>query len=282
MRRSLLGSFAFAVLLASRSSWGADLAPIYHKAPIAPARSWTGFYAGINGGGSVSDNPSNVFFFGGVVPPPGFQFNETFHRTLAGAVFGGQAGYNWQLAPHWVVGVEVDGQWTNERNSACLFGCAENFFGPGPPGTGTFMSDDQNIKWVATARGRLGYAEAGWLAYVTGGAAWGRVDENIAVRSVGIVGFPDAQQAASFSTTKSGWTIGGGVEMSLWHSAWSAKLEYLYVNLGTLTNILATPAGGLGQFGTGFTASSFQVHDHILRVGLNYRLGGGGPVIARY
>jgi outer membrane immunogenic protein len=74
---------------------------------------------------------------------------------------------------------------------------------------------------------------------------------------------------ASFSQNKGGWTIGGGVEAKLW-GAWSAKLEYLYVDLGSTTNTFVIPAAAAGNTNT--TTNSYSFHDHIIRVGLNYKL----------
>jgi outer membrane immunogenic protein len=265
MNRLMLAGFALAVFVAP--AMAADM-PLKARPAPAPAWSWTGLYVGINGGGSVGNDSSTASFTG--TPVPVLEFNEAFGRSLAGAVFGGQIGYNWHVAPQWVIGVEGDWDWTGQKNSACLFGCGPNFFGPT---SGTFMFDDQSLKWVATARGRLGYADGTTLWYVTGGGAWGRFEESITAGGT----TASLQTAASFSTTKSGWTIGGGVETALWHSGWSAKLEYLYVDLGTITNAYATPATNF--LGTGIVASSSRVQDHIFRIGLNYRFGGYGPVM---
>ena len=72
--------------------------------------------------------------------------------------------------------------------------------------------------WLATVRGRLGYAAGRFMPYVTGGAAFGNIKTNIA-------GIGTADQ------TRAGWTAGGGVEAKI-AGPWSAKVEYLYVDLG--------------------------------------------------
>jgi outer membrane immunogenic protein len=104
--------------------------------------------------------------------------------------------------------------------------------------------------------------------------------------------FGSGTAAASSRTTKTGWTVGGGVETSLawmgWSPNWSAKLEYLYVDLGSVSNsVTAALGGGTGAGGATSPAptsatllSSHDIRDHIIRVGVNYRFGGWAP--ARY
>jgi outer membrane immunogenic protein len=79
--------------------------------------------------------------------------------------------------------------------------------------------------------------------------------------------------AASVNTNRAGWTVGGGAEWVI-SGLGTAKLEYLYVDLGTVSNTFA----GLGAFAP--LATSSHVTDNIVRVGLNYRFG--GPVVAKY
>jgi outer membrane immunogenic protein len=240
----------------------ADLGPPVYKAPPpapAPVWSWTGLYIGINGGGGISHNRTTDTFVrlpGGVV-----EQDETFTHSPAGGVFGGQIGYNWQFDPHWVGGIEGDWQWTGQSETNCLMSCGQAFFG-GPPGNS--LTDEQKLQWIATARARFGYADGGWLWYVTGGGAWGKIDQNLNYGA----GAPEVFTAASFSTTRGGWTVGGGVETALWNSGWSAKLEYLYVDLGTVTNTFTL---GAVPEGPAIITSSSKIQDNIFRVGLNYR-----------
>ena len=72
---------------------------------------------------------------------------------------------------------------------------------------------------------------------------------------------------ATSKSVKDGWTVGGGIETRLWDSNWTAKAEYLYMDLGThgTSNLV-----GLGPF-THVSNVDFKVH--IVRVGLNYKLG---------
>jgi len=65
------------------------------------------------------------------------------------------------------------------------------------------------------------------------------------------------------NTTPSGWTIGGGTEIAL-AQHWSAKLEYLYVDLGTVTNAVAI-------IGAPTLVDRARVQMNVVRVGINYR-----------
>ena len=76
--------------------------------------------------------------------------------------------------------------------------------------------------------------------------------------------------AFSETTTRVGFAIGGGVEKMLTQN-WTIKAEYLYLDFGTHTFLV----------GTGFD-TSVRLRDNIVRVGINYKFDGGGPVVARY
>jgi len=189
---------------------------------------------------------------------------------------GGQIGYNWQSS-NWVLGVEADWDWSGQRGTTSV----QNFIASSvvvAPAQLAY-SDEQKIKWLATLRGRLGWSYDYWLWYVTGGVAFGEVESNYNFQISESVGatFGPVAAAASSSTTKTGWTVGTGVETSLaWFGAsnrWSAKLEYLYVDLGSVSNSFTVPNTGVP--GSSYTiSSSSDIHDHIIRAGLNYRFGG--------
>jgi outer membrane immunogenic protein len=113
--------------------------------------------------------------------------------------------------------------------------------------------------WLGTLRGRVGQSFDQVLPYVTGGLAYGdvRASNNL---------------TGAMKATPVGWTIGAGLEFAL-GSMWSAKLEYLYVDLGSFNCGLSC---GLGvPENVGFTSS-------IVRAGLNFKFDPGGPIIARY
>lgn len=157
---------------------------------------------------------------------PGGLANGSFDAD--GWLLGGTAGLNWQ-AGQTVFGIEGDLSWANLDGSGASAG--------GPITT--------ELNWLATGRVRAGYAVDNYLFYVTGGAAWGKV----AAANTGI---------GSGSDTRLGWTAGGGVETKLSQN-WSAKLEYLYVDLGDKNAYTATGPVNV------------SLSSHIVRLGLNYR-----------
>jgi len=144
---------------------------------------------------------------------------------LSGALVGGTLGYNWQLNPL-VLGIEGDIDWSSIRGSS-------------PCG---LTSCETRNNWLSTVRGRVGYAMGRFMPYVTGGAAFGDIKTSVA-------GIGDS------STTKTGYAVGGGIEAAL-SGPWTAKIEYLYVDLGHASTAIGTDA-------------SFR--SHIIRAGLNYR-----------
>ena len=187
--------------------------------------SWTGFYAGINGGygfGRSSWSDSAVGADSG-------RFNTH------GGLVGGQLGYNWQLGSV-VFGVETDADWANLTGSGIGGVCLAD-------GGGACQTKQD---WFGTTRGRIGYAFGRWLPYVTGGAAYGDIK---------------AQQLNGTSTaTRLGWAAGAGLEYSIDRN-WSAKVEYLHLDLGT---------AGFFSAANGATTLSVPAKDDLVRAGINY------------
>jgi outer membrane immunogenic protein len=268
-------TLASAAVLLALPAMAADLRVV--KAPPPPPMPiyhWTGFYLGVNVGYSVARNRGNETLFD--IANSEVETNQQVTLGPAGAVGGFQGGYNYQFANSWLIGIEADWQWTGQKDSICVTICRPD----------VFLTIEQKLRWLATLRARLGYAQAGWLWYVTGGAAWGGVEENDAFFLAGGGVVPGAGPfvgTLNVKHTRSGWTFGGGVETLLFAN-WSAKLEYLYVDLGTTTDTFAVIDTSNGAVAASQTVSK-PMRDHILRVGLNYRLGdwfGKAPVAARY
>jgi outer membrane immunogenic protein len=202
-------------------------------------------------------------------------------RDLNGGLFGGQIGYNWQ-ASNWVFGIETDAQWTGQRGGTTvlcpLAGCFPALTAV-PAGVGTSAAINDKLEWFGTIRGRVGVTiTPNVLLYATGGGAYGSVNTDLALSTVTATGVP-VTIAASRSTDRFGWTVGAGIE-AMFASNWSAKLEYLYMDLGSISNsvVLPTAAG----FPLGANVSS-RVTDNIFRAGINYHFSAGpGSVVARY
>ena len=263
--------------------------------------SWTGFYVGVNTGGSLgvgSGVDSAVFTTPALAGFPGGPttlFSDTVRHEAPGWVLGGQLGYNWQVAP-WVFGVEADWQWSRQQDTVHT-GCTSSGTIPFVSSFGTAfgqcLTDEQKLTNLGTARMRGGVLINQSLWYLTGGLAWGTVQDNYtfvgscnsALFQCGAGGGqpgPFLPASTVVSRTKMGWTIGTGIETRLWGN-WSAKIEYLYVDLGTITDGfgIAPNLAYLAQFGGaafaagsgGGVAISSHVTDHIVRVGVNYKLG---------
>ena len=243
----------------------ADLPRPVRPAPIvAPVANWTGFYIGANVGYLVESDTSGVSNF--TQPAP--VLSTPMPNTASGnsAVGGFQAGYNWQFAPRWVVGIEGDFDWTNPGYAFCRPTDA------GPPcadaGRG-FLNISQKTNWLASVRGRLGFA---WfdnvLVYGTAGGAWANIDTTLSsscfVAGCGNNGVPNGVSAA-FSETKGGWVAGIGVESKIWNN-WTARFEWLHYDFGTITNALGAPAA-FGSYGVSY---SRHVQYDTFRVGANY------------
>jgi outer membrane immunogenic protein len=151
---------------------------------------------------------------------------------IDGGMVGGTVGYNWQYG-QWVFGLEGDVDWTNISGSTtafCTLGC------------------QTKNSWLSTVRGRLGWAVDRFLPYVTGGVAIG----DVTASTPGFAGRDD---------TNVGWTAGGGVEFAI-AGNWTAKAEYLYVDLGKFNCGLG--CGAAATDNVSFTS-------HLFRGGVNFR-----------
>jgi outer membrane immunogenic protein len=275
MKKILLGAVVL-VAIGAAPALAADL-PVYTKAPPPPVvYDWTGFYAGANVGYSFGqwNASSNQSIFN-------FE-STTANPKLNGWLGGVQVGYNRQFSNPWVLGIEADIQGTGEKASQgwtdpAVVQVNNNFgsFVPQLPGTGPArLNSTWNFPWFGTIRGRVGVtpdAARKWLLYVTGGLAVGESDYSFSWSNPG--GAPGRQTyALSSNQTLWGWVVGVGVEAALWGN-WTAKAEYLYVDLG-IQSINTTDIDGAP-----FSVNN-RVRDQIVRVGVNYRFG--GPVVAKY
>ena len=258
---SLLAGSALAADLPTRK--GPPIAPVY----IPPPFTWTGFYVGVNaGGGWASRNNNNNlgFPFVGALPfGGGIPFATSGNGgNQSGFIGGVQAGYNYQfgIGSGFVIGGETDIDWANiNRNHSnnVAFG---SFTLPQFPGTlftpsNVATTSRNNNQYIGTVRLRAGYAWDRILVYATGGLAYGGVNNQNNVGSAltattlscivcvvpgtggatNVTGVPVntvfATQGGRSSSTKTGWTIGGGVEYAFTPN-WTVKGEYLYENFG--------------------------------------------------
>lgn len=252
----------------------ADLGTVpYEKTPayIVPTYDWSGGYIGVNLGYGLGRSSDTS----GLGAPGLSLFTDTVRSNMNGIIGGGQIGFNVQMQG-WLLGLEGDFQGTGQ-GSTHSFTCPQGvctstlLFGVFPvPGPAVPATLRQQLDFFGTVRGRVGALVVPTvLLYATAGLAYGQVDSNTTLTG--------ATKAQNYNP---GWTAGGGIEGAI-GGGWSAKLEYLYLDLGrvsgTFTSSLLAP-NGLSSVVGSFNS---RVTDSIVRVGVNYKLF-GDPVIAKY
>jgi outer membrane immunogenic protein len=213
--------------------------------PVSPPINWGGVYIGLNGGYGLGQSVWNN------------SFGSTGAFAVDGGVFGGTLGINYAGFGDWVLlGLEGDFDWSGATGSG---NCSIVVAFPG-------STCQTRIDWLSTFRFRAGYTWSHFLLYATAGGAVG--DFRISTQPSGFGHNP---------TSPLGWTAGVGAEY-LFTDAISAKLEYLYVNLGTIgcPTATTTPAGvpvpvsalcnadTLGGGKVSFT-------ENLIRAGVNYK-----------
>jgi outer membrane autotransporter protein len=192
---------------------------------VPPLYNWTGFYVGANFGGTFS-NESVTNGFG------------SFSTDPSGVLGGVQVGYNYQLSPTLLVGIEGEMDWTSANGSTTV--------GAGVV-TGSLTS---NHNWYDTLDGRVGWVMGTWMFYVKGGVAWMNADYTAATAGAIVSG-------GSSNITRTGWNIGVGAEMQI-APQWTAKAEYTYLDFGS--DAVALPVVG----------ANVNTEVHEFKIGLNY------------
>ena len=253
-----------------------------------PFLAWSGFYAGINGGYAWS-NP-NVSYVandptsqaGTCAVPGGARCIPTADFKRDGGLFGGQIGFNWQLNPLWLAGVEADYQWSD------LTGTGSSSFHLGGVGSAAVlstMSAKETVGSFGTLRARLGALPfESLLVYGTGGLAVGQIKSSFTLAPGASGGLPAAPGTFSYqctlgaacftgssSQTRVGWTAGGGAELAI-TSNLTFKGEALYVHLEKPSaTVTATAVNANGPVPSSFTGTFGYVYFIVARGGLNYR-----------
>ncbi|GJE00271.1 outer membrane protein [Methylobacterium isbiliense] len=257
-------------------------------APV-PVLTWTGFYAGFNAGYAFSDNPAiqtrgnNGAGAGPLIGPANTNTVTNVLTNRRPGVFGvqqegftggAQIGYNYQFTPGSgiVVGVEADAQYTDLRRTGGFVS------GLGDPST--FR---QQLDFLGTVRGRIGYAFDRFLVYGTGGFAYGDVGYRANFLS-NAAGNPLAY-TGGYRDMETGYAYGGGIEYALptdsflnvfKTSAVTLKVEYLRYDLGSRNVIVSSinPAtGATFTAATGSYTSRFSTEGNLVRAGVNYKFG---------
>lgn len=220
--RNMLYVIPAAAGLAFMGTAHAADAPIYEIVPDAVvyqemASSWDGFYVGVHGGYAIGEFNSTVV--GGIDPP----------FDAEGYVFGAQIGYDVQNG-NFVLGVVGDASFTTIDATTA--------------GLGVLGQYSAEVDWLATVRGRFGYAMGNFLPYITGGVAFAGVTTTLAT--------------VSDDAVHMGWTVGGGIEYALGNGL-TLGGEYLYMDLGE------------ERYAYGAILIDTELELHVARASLNYR-----------
>jgi outer membrane immunogenic protein len=270
------------------TSEAAAVSPLLVKAPVAPSRSWSGAYAGVDVGmrSTVTNATENGVTINGLaapcvfaafVPPQGCVASEPMNGTAFR--FSGFFGYDWQFAGPWVVGIEGEAGSADRRstfNGSALPGNINGFLFP--IGSFSGLAGDAfsvRTSWDASLRGRLGFiATPSLMLYVTGGPAWLRIESTstCGLSPAGLCFSTMSPLSITNSTTKLGWTIGGGMEARLWGN-WFGRAEYSYADYGTtsyVNTVVNTPGGGFGPF-LYKDSYSLNIQTHTATMGILYR-----------
>jgi outer membrane immunogenic protein len=223
------------------SARAADLTPIVQGGGYY---NWTGYYVGGNLGAGVGRMDFTVTMPGLTTSPS---------DEIRGFVGGGQGGFNWQNGPL-VAGIEADVQFSHQRNGVTAFE----------------LRVTNDLDFFSTLRGRVGYAMDEWLFYLTAGGGYASTQANLTTTCTPPVVLPPGPLCAatppaggtfSGSNFSPFWVAGVGVETQIW-DRWTGRVEYLYLQSGSISNTFAVFGGTL--------AASRTVYDNVIRTGLNY------------
>ena len=171
-------------------------------------------------------------------------FGLDIAHEASGFLGGAQAGFNYQIG-QFVLGAEGDWSWSDMKGSSSVG--AANF--------------NTNVNWTATLTGRAGIAFDRLLVYAKGGAAWAK--DRYSTNAYALLG-------SELTDTRLGWTVGAGLEYAF-APQWTAKLEYNYMDFGTRSV----------SFAPG-TSTDIDQQVHAIKLGVNYKFGIPGALVARY
>jgi outer membrane immunogenic protein len=298
MKKVLLGGVV--ALGMSVPAMAADMAARPMARPAA-FTNWSGCYLGGDAGfgfghsDGYSTTAASTFLAGtvslsAVTAAPGIPLTNGFN--MSGLIGGAYGGCQVQFGV-WVVGAEGDFSAFNKEGQAFLIGGPNLNTIATNAGTTTIPAGlywSAKERWLATARGRLGYAVDKWLFSVSGGAAWAKIDS--AESTTGGAGFVTVPLSLSViqspissanlqSDYRLGWTVGAAAEYMLPYN-WTIRAEYLFVQIPSYTTF--TP--GTNRFAlfepTNVTAG--KLTNNIVRFGLAYNFpvwGKAAPAVTK-
>jgi outer membrane immunogenic protein len=239
-KTSGLGCLAFAATIATA---GFAVAPAQAGGlpPVPPVYSWTGFYVGAHGGWGWGTTKIQDEIL--LLP------QDPIYTKFDGPLAGAQAGFNYQMG-NVVLGAEVDGSWAYIRASGAT------------SRTGVIAATTRDVfgyNYLATGTARVGYTMGQWLAYAKGGAAWGDFE----ITTANFSATPVFYQRSLF-----GWVGGAGLEVAFLRNV-SAKAEYNYIRFSEDQLRYVGPN----------TTSSMEHSIHLVKFGVNVRLGGDAGLV---
>jgi outer membrane immunogenic protein len=212
------------LLAVTTSARAADLTP----PPVAATAgyNWSGLYIGLNAGYAAAKVTETVTGGG------------SGSANIPAGLGGLQIGVNVQTGAV-VWGFESDFDGNMATKSVAVAGGA--------------LSGTAQIPWLATLRGRVGYAFDRYLLYVTAGGAATELKSAVTVGAI---------SSATTSSTAAAWTAGGGLEAAFTENL-SARIEYLYLDARNIN---------VAQVGPPFVSVTGRLQDNLVRAGVNYRL----------
>lgn len=280
-RKILLSTFLAAF---STTALAADLAPQTVE-PVSPeAFDWSGFYMGASVGGRLLDSTwttSSLRTPGSPQAGAQLQIDRTSPRDYAvrGVRFGGFIGYNFQVAPRWVLGLEADGGYANGGKSqrgipGCIVvnGCVA---GASTPVLTPFGGDSARVGmgWDASLRARAGFlVTPDLLVYGTAGVALQQVKIGATCGAIvssnycfGTAGQPGIRRDKT--KTPVGWTVGAGADWHVWGN-WLLRAEYRYADYG---DVKATLPLNLTKIDYNTYRMKLKAQTHALALGVVYQ-----------
>lgn len=269
-----IAGFAGCALLASTPALSADIAArLFTKAAPMPVQSWTGAYIGGTAGYGWGESRSDVTAIEPFLAQPYQRLGmlpRAQNPSLKGFMGGGEVGYNWQSG-QWVAGVEADISYSALQGD-------ETYSVPEVPGNSLVaMAHSAKLDWFGTVRARTGaLVTRETLLFATGGLAYGRIKTSTNIVSTDPA-FTCARanvalcSAGSASETKIGWTIGGGLETKI-STGWTAKIEYFYFDLGSVSDTAHSTSTLPVWNGQPIVGVKSDITGNVVRVGVNYLL----------
>ena len=227
---------------------------------IAGPTDWTGPYVGANVGGGFGASDmattagSGGYFAGSSISS--IAANGTANLKPTGFTGGVGGGANLQTG-NWVVGLEadIDALTLNKSTAAtAVYPCCS-------PSAYT-ITQGAKTSWLFTARPRVGWTTNGVLVYATGGVAVTDFHYTATFADT----FTPVTENGSKTSTKTGWTLGGGLEAQI-DPKWSLKAEYLYADFGKVNSTAALVPAVSGQV----MDHNAKLNTSLVRFGLNMR-----------